>query len=836
MFRLLPRKLPSSLAALTPLALDLRWTWSHAGDELWREIDADAWQRTRNPWFLLQDIPQLRLEQLAVDGAFRDELERIGRERDEYMNGPSWFAANGARLRNERVGYFSMEFGLGEAIPLYAGGLGILAGDYLKTASDLGLPVVGVGILFQEGYFRQTLDAKGAQHEAYPYNDPSTLPIQPVSAETGGWLRVPVGLPGRTVFLRVWRANVGRVDLYLLDTNDPLNSPTDRGITSKLYGGDPDTRLLQEIVLGIGGWRALRALGLEPTIAHLNEGHAAFVVLERARSFMRENDVSFREALWATRAGNVFTTHTPVAAGFDAFEPERMAKHFPPFGEYLARLTLSSEELLALGRRDPRDAREPFNMARLALRGCARTNGVSRLHGAVSRALFQDLFPRWPEQEVPIDSVTNGVHVPTWDSRAADALWTEACGKRPWSASLDRLCDGIAKVGDETLWRMRSEARADLVSYTRGRLGTQLVERGQDPSSPSSAVRVLEPAALTLGFARRFAEYKRPDLLLRQPGRLVRLLNDPARPVQLVLAGKAHPADENGKRMIAEWIAFVNQPEVRHRAVFLEDYDIDLAERLVAGVDVWINTPRRPWEACGTSGMKVLANGGLNVSELDGWWAEAYAPDLGWALGEGKDPQSDARDVDDLYALLEERVVPLFYERDEHGIPKGWVGRIRASMSRLAPTFSSHRMALEYVDRLYVDAGEAFHRRAADGARVARSLSQWEATLALHWGAVRIEECTASIHDGARVFRATVHLGEVPPDAVRVELFANSVSGEPPFRQAMTRALVDPASGRFTFEATIATSRAALDFTPRIVAYHPEARIPAEAAFIAWGR
>jgi glycogen phosphorylase len=487
-------------------------------------------------------------------------------ERREHLTESTWFSANGFRLRGERIAYFSMEFGLSEAVPLYAGGLGILAGDYLKTASDLGVPLVGVGILFQGGYFRQIVDATGRQHEAYPYNDPTTLPIRPVAAPQGDWLRVGVELPGRTLWLRVWLASVGRVSLYLLDSNDVLNSPVYRGITSILYGGGSETRLLQEIVLGIGGWRALAEIELESTIAHLNEGHAEFVVIERARRFMQQADVSFYEALWATRAGNVFTTHTQVAAGFDTFSPELVGKYLAPFGAYLAELGISSSELLALGRQDPKDASAPFNMAHLAMRGCSHTNAVSRLHGSVSRRIFAGLVPRWPEREVPVDYVTNGVHVPSWDSRAADSLWSGACGKERWRGSIERLREVIATLSDEDLWKMRAKS-ARICSRTRAaRLERQFAQRGAEPSTVEIATRIFEPKTLTIGFARRFAEYKRSDLLLRQPDRLARLLLDPARPVQIIVAGKAHPDEELGKRMIAEWIAFVNRPDVRHRA------------------------------------------------------------------------------------------------------------------------------------------------------------------------------------------------------------------------------------------------------------------------------
>ncbi|HXN31912.1 MAG TPA: alpha-glucan family phosphorylase, partial [Polyangiaceae bacterium] len=761
-------------------------------------------------------------------------LSRVSSERKEHLAESTWFSANGFRLRNERIAYFSMEFGLSEAIPLYAGGLGILAGDYLKTASDLGMPVVGVGILFQEGYFRQIVDAAGRQHEAYPYNDPTTLPIEPVAGPHGGWLRVGVDLPGRTLWLRVWRANVGRVDLYLLDSNDLLNTPVDRGITSKLYGGGPETRLLQEIVLGIGGWRALSALGLEPTIAHLNEGHAAFVVIERARRFMEQAGVSFYEALWATRAGNVFTTHTPVVAGFDVFAPELIDKYLPPFGAYLGQLGISTSELFALGRRDPSDGSAPFNMAHLAMRGCSHTNAVSRLHGTVSRRLFAELFPRWPEREVPVDHVTNGVHVPSWDSRASDSLWSDACGKERWRGSIERLPSVITSLSDEDLWKMRSEERSDLLSYARRRLQRQFAQRGAQPSVVESAPRIFEPGALTIGLARRFAEYKRSDLLLHEPDRLARLLSDAARPVQLVVAGKAHPDDELGKHMIAEWIAFVNRPEVRHRAAFIEDYDMSLAEQLVQGVDVWINTPRRPWEACGTSGMKVLVNGGLNLSELDGWWAEAYTPEVGWALGEHDGITSDSRDAEDLYAALEQRVVPEFYDRDDHGIPRRWLARIRASMAALAPTFSSNRMVLEYAERVYVGAAERFHERVENGARLARELRAWQQTLEAHWSELRVGERQIAAREGALEFKVSVDLGSIPPEAVCVELFADTIGDEPPFCCAM-EPVRDASGGRRLFAATVATSRPASDFTARVVPDHPGVRVPAEIALIHWG-
>jgi glycogen phosphorylase len=608
------RDLPDELEALDELALDLRWTWSHEADALWERVDAAAWSRTRNPWIILQDISAERLRALAADRSFVAELERVATARRAYLETPGWFSAAHEPSALSGVAYFSMEFGLGEGLPLYAGGLGVLAGDFLKTASDLGLPVVGIGLLYQEGYFRQIIDAAGAQHEVYPFNDPGSMPIQPAQGPDGAWLHIRLDLPGRSLQLRVWQALVGRVKLYLLDANDPLNSPADRGITGKLYDAETEIRILQELVLGVAGWRVVEALAPDVEICHLNEGHAAFAVIERARAYMRRSGLSFWEALWATRAGNLFTTHTPVEAGFDRFPAEVLGKYPRYLETFLAEAGIALGELLALGRVRPDDAGEPFNMAYLAMRGSLLTFGVSRLHGDVSRRIFQPLFARWPEIEVPVGHVTNGIHVPSWDSPHADDLWTRACGKERWRGLPDELPPLVACLEDEELWAMAGEERQALIGNVRARLARQLGSRGYPPEIVAASANVLDPNVLTLGFARRFTGYKRPNLLLEDPARLARLLNDPARPVQIVLAGKAHPADQEGKQMIRDWIELAQRPEFRRRVVFLEDYDIALAQELVQGVDVWINTPRRPWEACGTSGMKVLVNGGINLS------------------------------------------------------------------------------------------------------------------------------------------------------------------------------------------------------------------------------
>src|SRR5262245_59796295 len=714
---------------LVELALDLRSTWNHSADELWGRLDPELWALTHNPWVVLQTVARTRLVEALREPAFRDRLQSLVADRRASLTAPAWFHRRHPQALLTCVAYFSMEFGLSEALPIYSGGLGNVAGDQLKAANDLGVPVVGVGLLYQQGYFRQVIEPDGSQRALYPPNQPSFLPITPVREADGEWLRLEVATRGRKVWLRAWQARVGRATLYLLDSNDPANSPADRGITSELYGGGPPQRLTQEIALGIGRWRLLEQMGLQPEVCHLNGHHAAFAVLERARSFMERSGQPFDVALAVTRGGNVFTTHTPVSAGFDRFAPDLVGRMLDGYAR--KGLGIGIEQLLALGRERPGDASEAFNMALLAIRGSAAVNGVSRLHGEVSRTIFQPLFPRWPTPEVPIGHVTNGVHMPTWDSDAADALWTRAAGKERWTGGQETLPGCLRNVTDAELWAVRAANRATLVSYVRERLARQLAGTGATSAEIDAAARVFDPAALTLGFARRFATYKRPNLLLRDPERLVRLLRDQVRPVQLVVAGKAHPADVAGQQMVKQWIEFTRRPDVSGRVVFLADYDMLLAEQLVQGVDVWINTPRRPWEASGTSGMKVLVNGGLNLSELDGWWAEAYAPDVGFAVGDGEehgeDPAWDAADADALYRLLEDVIVPEFYRRDAEGVATAWASRMRSSMGELTPRFSANRTVREYTERYYLPAASRYAERALG--RAGEALVRWQGLL-----------------------------------------------------------------------------------------------------------
>jgi starch phosphorylase len=616
--------------ALIDLALDLRWSFNHSADQLWGQLDPDLWEMTHNPWVLLQTVSRERLQTVTSDPAFQKLLADLRRDKLFAEESEAWFQKTHPRSGVSSVAYFSMEFMLSEALPIYSGGLGNVAGDQLKAASNLGVPVVGIGLLYQQGYFRQEIDAQGHQQALYPFNDPGQLPIRPVRESNGEWLRLIVACPGFKLWIRVWQVQVGRVKLYLLDTNDPANLPSFRGITLELYGGGPELRLRQEIVLGIGGWRLLRALGLQPEVCHLNEGHAAFAVLERARSYMEDNGKSFDVALTVTRAGNLFTTHTPVEAGFDRFAPGLIERYLRKYAE--EELSISVDELLSLGRRDRQDSSEPFNMAYLAIHGSGAINGVSKLHGQVSRRLFEPLFPRWPEAEVPVTHVTNGVHTPTWDSVEADRLWEFNCGKQYWYGTLAKTEKDIRAASDFDLWQLRADSRKNFVEYVRRIYVRQLAARGASSEDLAQAAQILDDGTLTLGFARRFAAYKRPNLLLHDPARLINILTNQERPVQLVIAGKAHPQDTEGQEMIRRWIEFARRLEVRSRVIFLSDYDVLMAEHLVQGVDVWVNTPRRPWEASGTSGMKVLVNGGLNLSELDGWWAEAYSPEVGWAI------------------------------------------------------------------------------------------------------------------------------------------------------------------------------------------------------------
>ncbi len=825
--------------ALAELALDLRWTWSHATDEVWRQLDPVLWEQTHHPCDVLQTVSREKIRSVLADPAFRKRLDALVQAKKQAEEKPAWFQQHHPKAPLGCVAYFSMEFMLSEALPIYSGGLGNVAGDQLKAASDLGVPVVGVGLLYQQGYFRQVIDQGGAQQALYPYNDPGQLPITALRKANGEWLRLEIALPGYSVWLRAWQVQVGRVKLYLLDSNDTANYPAHRGITSELYGGGPELRLKQELVLGLGGWRLLRALGLQPEVCHLNEGHAAFAVLERARDFMEETGRPFAAALAVTRAGNLFTTHTAVAAGFDRFAPALIEQYL---GAYAGKkLGITLHELLALGRRNPDDSSESFNMAYLAIRGSGAVNGVSRLHGQVSRQLFEPLFPRWPAAEVPVGHITNGVHMPTWDCAAADELWTQTCGKDRWRGTTPALERDMRCVPDARLWQFRITASQSFVAYVRERLSRQLTASGASAEAVAEAGQLFDPNALTLGFARRFASYKRPNLLLHDPERLLRLLTNPQRPVQLVLAGKAHPADQDGQALIRQWIQFIRRPAARRHVIFLSDYNMLLSENLVQGVDVWINTPRRPWEACGTSGMKVLVNGGINLSELDGWWAEAYTPEVGWALGDGQehgdDPAWDAAEAEALYGLLEREVIPEFYARDAQGIPGAWVSRMRESMAQLTPRFSAGRAVREYTEQHYLPAASAFRARSADKGAIGVAMVDWRRALGQKWAALRFGEVKLETGGGQHLFEVQVYLDDLDAEAVRVELYADGANGAAPERVQMRRVrqMVGAING-YAYRASVPATRPAADYTARVIPQRDGAAVPLEDAHILWQR
>lgn len=702
------KSLPPQLARLADLAGNLRYSWDHPTTDLFRRLDPDRWEATNhNPTAVLQQVGEERLRAVAADPDFVADLDRAARSLDAYLtDAQTWFAARGAGGAAQ-IAYFSMEFGLHESLPIYSGGLGVLAGDHLKSASDLGVPLVAVGLFYQGGYFRQDLDESGWQQDLDETNAPDVLPLAPALGPDGAPVTVTVALEGRDVRLGAWLVRVGRVDLYLLDTNLPANEEEDRRINARLYGGEITARIKQEIVLGIGGCRLLEALGLAPQVYHMNEGHAAFLTLERIRRTMAERQISFTEAREALRPSFVFTTHTPVAAGHDYFAPELMEQYF---GEYIKDLGLTSYDLLGLGRHTPSDYREYFCMTILALRLAAHANGVSRLHGEVSRQQWRDLWPGTPTPEVPITHITNGVHLPSFIAGDLARLYADCLRIVPGSAPADPATwEPIMRVPDADLWAARQRNRAGLLDFVHRRIREQDERHHRSGDGDG-----FDPQALTIGFARRFATYKRAALLMRDPDRLARLLNDPQRPVQIIFAGKAHPRDDGGKSLIQRIAEMARDEPFRHRIVFLEGYDIGVARQLVQGVDLWLNTPQRPYEASGTSGMKAAANGALNCSILDGWWVEAYEEArrrggaIGWAIGGGEtfdNAEHQAHvDAQALYDVLEREVVPAFYERGLDGVPSGWVARMKRSIAQLAPYFNTDRMVQEYTERFYLQA------------------------------------------------------------------------------------------------------------------------------------
>ena len=844
-FTVLPR-IPERLQPLFRVANNLWWCWDPEAIDVFRHLDRMLWERCyANPIRMLELVSQERLAELAADEGYLAMLDRAVGRLSTYLERPTWF---GQTYANSRllVGYFCAEFGIVEGIRLYSGGLGILAGDHLKSASDLGVPLVAVGLLYRRGYFRQYLNADGWQQEQFPEADFHALPLTLERRPDGSPVTVQVEFPGRTLQVQVWRAQVGRVPLYLLDTDVDGNRSEDRAVTSTLYGGDTDMRIRQEIVLGVGGLRALRALGIEPTVCHMNEGHAAFVAAERIRQVMERSGAGFGEARLLVAGGNVFTTHTPVPAGIDVFPPDLFERYFAPC---CAQLGLSRDQFMALGRRNPADASEPLSMAVLAIRLSGATNGVSALHARVSQRMWSGLWPDVPVDDVPIASITNGVHVRGWLSQDMAGLFDAYLGPGWVSHPADQsVWERVEQIPDAELWRTHERRRERLVAFARRRLRVQLEQRGAPPAVREQAEEVLDPKALTIGFARRFATYKRATLLFTDPGRLSRILSDRDRPVQIIFAGKAHPADNEGKDFIRQVIHFARQPEFRHRIVFLEDYDIKVGRYLYQGVDVWLNTPRRPLEASGTSGMKATANGAINISILDGWWDEAYDGTNGWAIGRGEEYQDtayqDRVESQALYQILESEVVPMFYTRGRDGLPREWIRRMKRAMRTICPVFNAYRMVREYTERLYIPAGAQWERLGADGLARARALAQWQERVRAAWKdvavrAVRADTVTPLPVGDTRPVEADVALGVLRPEDVSVALYSGAFSGQWEIgspRIAEMKAAGPVREGVYTFQGMLSGQAAGRHgFRIRILPAHEDLPNPLTLNCIAWG-
>jgi starch phosphorylase len=829
-FTVRPR-LPERLAALEDLAMNLRWSWDARTRDLFRWVDPDAWDAcAHDPVRLLGMVGRERLAELAEDPAFRTFLDEVHDALESYIESPRWFQEKGPGPLRE-IAYFSPEFGISEALPQYSGGLGVLAGDHLKAASDLGVPLVGVGLFYRHGYFRQSLNSDGWQQEFYPEQDPYAMALRAVDAS------VQVDLAGTPLSARVWRADVGRIRLYLLDTDIEENDEALRRITDRLYGGDTEHRLRQELLLGIGGVRALEIIGEAPQVFHTNEGHAGFLGLERIRRLVLDDGLTFAEALESARAGTVFTTHTPVPAGIDRF-PRPLIERY--FSGWAAECGISLDDLMALGHEPGEAPDAPFNMAVMGLRLAGRSNAVSKLHGAVSRRMFASLWSGVPHDEVPITSVTNGVHAATWTAPEVDELLSRYVLPEWHVAGADRFAR-IHDAGDDEVWRAREVNREHLVGFVRKHLRASIEARGASHSDTEWCDEVLDPKALTVCFARRFATYKRATLLLSQPDRLRKLLLSTDRPVQFVFAGKAHPADDAGKEMIRQVVAFSSEPDVRHRFVFVDDYDIAVARVMYAGADVWLNNPRRPLEACGTSGEKAALNGALNCSILDGWWDEMFNGENGWAISSAESLEETKRDqleADSLFALLETSIVPLFYERVRGPVPRGWVAKVKSSLASLGPQVTASRMVRDYVQELYEPTAERADRLTADGHARARELAAWKARVASGWGRVRVDgvdtDDTLADLGACRRVTALVNLGELSDDDVQVQLLHGPVGqndelAEEHAVETMSRSEDGTWQGEFPLERT-----GRYGFTVRVVPAHADLVAPVELGKVVW--
>jgi starch phosphorylase len=842
-------KLPKKLSALSQIANNLWFSWNLEAVELFSRIDHVAWEETgHNPIRMLGQIEYKKLQDLADDQKFLLALDRVYKKFQQYLQSDSTYSFRVEKPLDYKIAYFSAEYGLGDCLPIYSGGLGILSGDHLKSASDLNVPLVAIGLMYQEGYFRQYLNQDGWQQELYPENDLYNMPVNIEKAEREKgeeYQSIEVEFFGNRVLAKVWKVQVGRVPLYLLDTNTVENPEEFRDTTAQLYGGDVETRLRQEILLGIGGIRALRKLGIEPEVYHMNEGHSAFATLERIRNLMKGNGLSFQDAKQAVISNNIFTTHTPVPAGNDRFAPELMAKYF---SEYVHVLGISFREFMGLGRENPWDENEPFCMTVLAMRLSGRSNGVSLLHADVSRKMWSKLWPDFASEDIPISGITNGVHIPSWVSKEMVEIFERYLGPK-WSEDPDpKIWKKVVNIPNTELWTVHQRRRERLVAFARQRLRDQLIRRGSNKSEIQFAYEVLNPEALTIGFARRFATYKRGILIFKDEKRLSDILNNSTRPVQIIFAGKAHPKDQYGKELIKQIVHFSKKPNFRHRIVFIEDYDINIARYLVQGVDLWLNNPRRPLEACGTSGMKVAANGGLNMSILDGWWCEGYNENLGWAIGheeEYKDMEyQDAVESQAIYDLLEKEVAPTFYDRGVENLPTRWISMMKETLKSLCPAFSSHRMVEDYVQKAYSPASENWRVLYKDNYKGAREMAHWMQKIMNNWSKVEIKNVnfseTEELQVGAQLdVTVDIFLGEMQPGDITLDVYYGEMDNEEKiFNREMVRLELqkDIGNGNHLFHGVVSCRESGkFVFGTRVIPYHSLLPNPYFPGLVFWG-
>ncbi len=844
-FTIIPQ-LPEALTPLRKIAYNLWWTWDHDAIEMFHRLDRDLWEETgHNPIKLLALVSQDRLKSRAEDDGYVAHMQRVEKKLEHYLKGKTWFEKEHGNHQEVKYAYFSAEFGLTECMQNYSGGLGVLAGDHLKSASELGLPLIGVGLLYQQGYFHQYLNADGWQGELYPDNDFHNMPIQLQRDEKDAPVIIEIDYPGRKVSAQIWRVQVGRIFLYLLDTNIPINREGDREITDELYGGDEEKRIQQEIILGIGGYRALKAMGMKPDVYHMNEGHSAFLALERIRCHIEDFNLNFDEARELVKAGNVFTTHTPVPAGIDYFHPLLVEKYFT---HYFPQLKINKNKFFALGKKNPNDPNELFSMAILAINLASYINGVSKLHGEVSRKMWNDLWPGVPEEEIPITSVTNGIHTNSWVSKDMGSLFDRYLGPAWQQQNVDfKIWDRVDQIPAEELWRTHERRRERLVAFARMRLRNQLERQGAFPAELARAEEVLNPEALTIGFARRFATYKRATLLFDDLKRMAKIVLNKDYPVQIIFAGKAHPKDNPGKEYIKNIVHIARMEDFRQHIVFLEDYDMSVARYLVQGADLWLNTPRRYLEASGTSGMKAAANGALNLSVLDGWWDEAFASEIGWAIG-GDSDYEDEKYQDDveskaLYNLLENEVIPMFYDRGQSNVPRKWIELMKNSMMAISPIYNTNRMIREYAERFYVPASMKYNKMNKNKQRRSKELANWKKRITENWPKVRFIEVQG---DGAKehplgkeiVIIAKVNLGDLSPEDVAVEIYHGRINTENQVEKGTVEEMqctecvegsVQTFSGKITCQ-----SSGLYGYTVRIIPKHEDLAHPHDTGLIIW--